>query len=88
MTTKTHEQQAERAQKIGAAMVRLEALVDADTYMALTKAIAADAEKDERGIFTDHGMDEVLHGFESAVEQFEDDGHDDSIERAERAAGA
>jgi len=87
-TTKTAAQLEDRARKIGAAMVRLEtATGDAETYMAVTKSIVADAEKDDRGIFTCRGMDELLYGLESAIVEFEDDS-DDSIERAERAAGA
>jgi len=67
-TTKTAAQLEDRARKIGAAMVRLEtATGDAETYMAVTKSIVADAEKDGRGIFTCRGMDELAQAYARVV---------------------
>jgi hypothetical protein len=75
-------------QHLGRLMARLADLVDADTYQMLQADIVADADKDANGVFTEQGIREVIHGYDVAVQEFETDGYDDSIERAERAVGA
>ena len=76
------------ARSLGQSMARLEAATDPETYQLLQEQIVAECEKDAKGIMTDAGLAHAAREFENAVWQFEDAGYDDSIERAERAAGA
>jgi hypothetical protein len=58
---------AARARQIGATMAALDALLSPEAYMAVTREVVDAAEKNERGIFTDRGMDDVLLGFRAAL---------------------